>query len=95
MLEAIKAFGEDAFKKSGSDEQLEVIEYEMSKIFMQHHQDYYFAVVLKGVTTSTDKDKLSEKLYDFAEKENNTLNQQNITGETKQYLSDKLKEYFD
>ncbi len=95
MLTAIRSFGEDTFKKTGNgDQQLEFVDYDDYKIFFQNHHNYYFAVVLKGAIGTAEKNKLADELYDFAEKENNTLNQQNITGETKEYISDKLKEYF-
>lgn len=96
MLTAIKAFGEDGFRESGKGQQhLEFIDYETFKIFLQNHEDYYFTVILRGVITSKDKHKLSEKLYDIAEKEKDLLNEQNITGETRQRISDMLKKYFD
>lgn len=95
MLTAIRSFGEDALmKRDNKDQHLEFIDYYDYKIFLQNHHNYYFAVVLKGAIGITEKNKLADELYDFAEKENQALNQQNITGETKQYISDKLKEHF-
>jgi len=94
MLTAIKAFGQDAFRKSGSgNQELEFVEYDNYKIFLQNHHNYYFAVVLTGATAFKDKEDLSDKLYDFAEKEKR-LNKQNITGEDVKYISDQLRKYF-
>lgn len=94
MLTAIKAFGQDAFRKSGSgNQELEFVEYDNYKIFLQSHHNYYFAVVLTGATTSKDKDSLSDKLYDFADKEK-ILNKQNIYGDDVKYISTKLKDFF-
>ncbi len=94
MLTAIKAFGEDAFKKSGGEKQeLEFIEYDSHKIFLQSHHNYFFAAVLNGSLSNSEKDKLADQLMEFAGKEKK-LNIQNINGEDSAYISDKLKKAF-
>ncbi len=94
MLTAIKSFGEDVFKNSGDDgHELEMIEYNSFKIFMQSHHNYYFAVVLKGTYNSSEKDKLSNQLIAFAEKEKK-LNLKDFTGDDVKYISDQLGKFF-
>jgi len=94
MLTAIKAFGEDAFKKAdGEQQELEFIEYHSHKIFLQNHHNYFFAVVLSGSLSISEKDKLANQLMDFADKEK-ILNSKNITGADSEYISDRLKAVF-
>ncbi len=94
MLTAIKAFGEDVFKKSDEGRQeLEMIDYNSHKIYMQSHHNYYFAAVLKGTITASEKNKLSDKLIKFAENEKR-LNSMSPTSEDIEYISGKLKENF-
>ena len=65
MLTAIKSFVEDAF--SGEEENLEMIQYENYKIFLQSFPLYYFAVALKGSISTAEKEELSNKLFSFAQ----------------------------
>ncbi len=67
MLTAIKSFVEDAFHKGQED--LEMIQYENYKIFLQNLPSYYFAVAINGSMSATEKDNLSSNLINFAEKE--------------------------
>ncbi len=94
MLTAIKAFGEDAFNKAGSEKQeLEFIEYDSNKIFLQSHHNYFFAAVLNGTMSLSEKDDLANQLMEFADKEKK-LNLQEINGEDSAYISDQLKNTF-
>lgn len=94
MLTAIKGFGEDVFNKSsGEKQELEFIDYESHKIFLQSHHNYYFAVLLNGSMSTSEKNELANRLMDFAGKEKK-LNLKNITGEDSTYISDRLKEDF-
>lgn len=67
MFTAIKAFVEDAFKIE--HEELAMIEYDNYKIYIQNFHSYYIAVAISGSVSAAEKDTISEKLYDFAEKE--------------------------
>jgi len=94
MLTAIKAFGEDAFNKAGGEKQeLEFIEYDSHKVFLQSHHNYFFAAVLNGSLSNSEKEKLANELMEFADKEKK-LNLQDINGEDSAYISDRLKKAF-
>lgn len=94
MLTAIKFFGEDSFKrKEGQKQELELIEYENQKIFLQNHHNYYFAAVLNGSLNNSEKDKLANQLMEFAGKEKK-LNLPDISPEDCNYLSEQLKKTF-
>ncbi len=67
MLTAIKSFVEDAFQREKED--LEMIEYGTYKIFIQNFHSYYIAVALSGSLSAAEKEKMSDSLLDFAEKE--------------------------
>ena len=94
MLTAIKAFGEDAFNKGGGGKQeLEFIEYDSNKIFLQSHHNYFFATVLNGSLSNSEKDELANQLMEFAGKEK-ILNLPKIRPEDCKYLSEQLKKTF-
>jgi len=94
MLTAIKYFGEDSFKKKeGQKQDLEFIEFQNNKIFLQNHHNYYFAAVLNGALNNSEKDKLANQLMEFAYKEKK-INLPNISPEDSAYLSKQLKKYF-
>lgn len=65
MLTAIKSFVEDAFKKE--QQNLGLIEYDTYKILLQNFYSYYIAVAISGTLSSSERDVLSNNLYDFAE----------------------------
>ncbi len=87
MLTAIKSFVEDAFDKGSED--LEMIRYENSKIFLLNFQSYYFAVSLTGSLSEIEKEKLSEELITFA-KEDLPFNINDITEASFKEASEKL-----
>jgi len=91
MLTAIKSFVEDAFDKGSED--LEMIRYENSKIFLQNFQSYYFAVSLTGSLSEVEKEKLSEELITFA-KEDLPFNIKDITATLFEETSKKLDRRF-
>jgi len=93
MLTAIKAFVEDAFSKERQE--LELIDYGTYKIFIQSFHQYYISVILDGTISTSEKDSLSTKLLDFAEKEikGDFGNDLDIEDNADR-LSLKLKEYF-
>ncbi len=70
MLTTIRSFGEDAFNKSNSGQQHSeiIIDYDNYKILLQNHYNYYFAVVLEGSLSIAEKNKLTNKLYNFTKK---------------------------
>ncbi len=86
MLTAIKSFVEDAFVQGNQN--LELIEYELYKIYLQNFPTYYIAVVISGKFDTVFKNKVENDLFDFANKhiKKNTGN--------KIYIEQKLKEYF-
>lgn len=65
MLTAIKSFVEDAFQ--GGNQNLETIEYELYTIHVQNFHSYYIAVVISGTYNLMFKEKLENKLLDFAQ----------------------------
>ncbi|WP_452224061.1 cell envelope biogenesis protein OmpA [Lacinutrix chionoecetis] len=87
MLTAIKSFAEDAFEKS--DQELQYIEYNTFHIHLQNFSSYYIAVVISGPFNILFKDKLEDKLFDFAK---NYINKEDL--EDKDSFSKKLKLYF-
>ncbi len=67
MFTAIKAFVEDAFQKKS--EELEMIEYGTYKIFVQSFHSYYMAAAISGSMSSSERENLQLKMFDFAEQE--------------------------
>lgn len=93
MLTAIKAFVEDAFSKE--KQELELIDYGTYKIFIQSFHQYYISVILDGTISTSEKDSLSAKILDFAEKEINSTEVEHLDAEDNaNRLSLKLNEYF-
>ncbi|TAE35098.1 MAG: cell envelope biogenesis protein OmpA [Sphingobacteriales bacterium] len=86
MLTAIKSFVEDAFIKG--DQNLELIEYELYKIYLQNFPTYYISAVISGKFDAVFKNRVENDLFDFANKHI----KKNIGN--KQYIEQKLKEYF-
>ncbi len=92
MLTAIKAFVEDAFSKERQD--LEMIEYGTYKVYIQSFHQYYVSVILNGSISTSEKDKLSSRLLDFAEKEMQNITMNSNEEHDFEKLSNKLAEYF-
>ncbi|MEM9821133.1 MAG: cell envelope biogenesis protein OmpA [Bacteroidota bacterium] len=91
MLTAIKSFVEDAFKKGQED--LEMIQYENYKIFLQNFHTYYFAVAITGSMSASEKENLSTNLIKFAEK-GMPFYIDEIDDSITQQISEKLKLHF-
>jgi len=91
MLTAIKSFVEDAFKKGQED--LEMIQYENYKIFLQNFHTYYFAVAISGSMSAGEKENLSTNLIKFAEK-GMPFYMDEINDSITQQISEKLKLHF-
>ncbi len=89
MLTAIKSFVEDAFTKERDE--LEMIEYGTYRIFIQSFHLYYFAIVLDGAITNSQKDQLTAKVLDFAEKE---ISENKDVELLQEELSEKIETYF-
>ncbi len=87
MLTAIKSFIEDAFNNNA--ENLELIEYETYTIYLQNFSSYYIAVIISGTFTISHKDKLEDKLLDFAK---NIINKSDLREPLK--INKKLKKHF-
>ena len=88
MLTAIKSFAEDAFQ--AETQSLEYIEYENYHIHLQNFSNYYIAVVISGAFTATFRNKLEDKLLDFAQ---NVINKTDL--ENSSALATKLKAQFE
>lgn len=88
MLTAIKSFAEDAFEKN--NQELQYIEYDSFHIHLQNFSSYYIAVVISGAYNIIFKDKLEDKLLDFAQ---NHINKEDI--DDRDSFTKKLKKYFD
>lgn len=91
MFTAIKAFVEDAFQRE--KEELEMIEYGNYKIYIQNFYSFYVAVALSGSISAIEKEKISNKLYDFAELELKSI-PKDIDDTLNYRISGKLREYF-
>lgn len=69
MLTAIKAFVEDAFKRT--DEQLRGIRYGNYEIMVHNFFNYYIALAIAGTISEQERDELAEKILAFAARELN------------------------
>ncbi len=69
MLTAIKAFVEDAFKRT--DEELQGIRYGGYEIMIQNFFNYYIALAIAGSISEQERDELAGKILQFAASELN------------------------
>lgn len=92
MLTAIKSFVEDAFSKKRQD--LEMIEYGTYKIFIQSFHLYYISVILDGSISIAEKQALSTKLLNFADKEMRAYTPSDHAAADFNNLSSALTTYF-
>ena len=69
MLTAIKAFVEDAFKRT--DEELQGIRYGGYEILIHNFFNYYIALAIAGSISEQELDELAEKILQFAANELN------------------------
>ena len=67
MLTAIKAFAGDAFNRV--DEELRAIQYGTYEIMVQNFFNYYIALAIAGTISEQERDKLTEQMLEFADKE--------------------------
>ncbi|MEO9869152.1 hypothetical protein [Ekhidna sp.] len=88
MLTAIKTFVEDAMEveKQG----LEMISYDLHKIYVQNFDKFYIAVVLSGVIDSIFKSKLDDRIMEFVKE----IMLKSENSNTKE-LTKKISQYFD
>jgi len=91
MFTAIKSFVEDAFQRE--QEELEMIEYDNYKIFIQNFYSYYIAVAMSGSISAVERDNISSRLYDFAEQELKHI-PKDIDDTLNDRVSGKLKYHF-
>ena len=92
MLTAIKSFAEDAFNRGKED--LEMIQYENYKIFLQNLPSYYFAVAMTGSISTSEKENLSNKLITFAE-DNVPFDTTDVNSTLTDRISSALTKHFD
>lgn len=95
MMTAIKSFMEDAIKddEEGAEDELEMIQYGVYKIFIQNFYNYYIAAVMMGDLTTSDKEELADAIIRFAELEIKSVPKvidQNFFSD----LSERLERYF-
>ncbi len=90
MLTAIKSFMEDAIS---SKQELEMIRYENNYILLHNLPSYYFAPILTGSISATEKEILIEELNTFAEKHIH-FHSNDITEESFRRLSEELYNHF-
>lgn len=69
MLTAIKAFAEDAFRRT--DEELRAIQYGSYEIMIHNFFNYYIALAIEGTISEHERDVLAEKILAFAARELN------------------------
>ncbi|MEM7101580.1 MAG: hypothetical protein AAF502_00535 [Bacteroidota bacterium] len=95
MLTAIKSFAEDAIEdeEHQGNEELEMIQYGVYKIYIQNFYNYYIAVVMMGEITTSDREEMADKLIKFAEREIK-LAPKHLDSEYINNLSAQLEEYF-
>ncbi|MCB0570112.1 MAG: hypothetical protein KDC66_10130 [Phaeodactylibacter sp.] len=67
MLTAIKSFAVDAFQRG--DAELEMINYGDYQILIQDFYSFYIALAVNGALTTGEKEKLSEQMINFANRE--------------------------
>jgi len=91
VLTAIKSFAEDAFERGEAD--LEMIQYDRYRIYLQNFPKYYIAVVLGGSMSSQQKEDLANDLLTFAEEEMN-IPITEVNTEVNNLLKEKLKKSF-
>lgn len=91
MLTAIKSFVEDAFLRER--EELEFIQYGTYKILIQSFHSYYISIALGGSLSATEKERLSNLVLEFAEKELSFVSK-HWGDDDSEVISEKLKEYF-
>ena len=60
MLTAIKSFVKDAFQKE--EQNLEMIEYELYKIYIQHFNNFYISVVFAGSSSARFKSAMNDAM---------------------------------
>ena len=87
LLTAIKSFAEDAFDKKNVD--LQQIDYELYTVHIQNFSAYYIAVVVSGPFNSVYRDRLEDKLMEFAK---NVINKTDLNDQA--VFTKKLSQYF-
>ncbi len=90
MFTAIRSFMEDAIS---SKQELEMIFYENNYILLHNLPSYYFAAILTGSISATEKEILIEELNTFAEK-HIPFHLNDITEDSFKYLSEKAYTHF-
>ncbi len=91
MLTAIKAFVEDAFKRT--EEELQGIQYGSYQILIHNFYNYYIAVAIAGTLSDSESDLLTQNILEFAARElNRDLSEPNP--EVYRHLQKQLTTYF-
>jgi hypothetical protein len=91
MLTAIKAFGEDAFRRE--EQQLGLIEYETFSILLENFYTYYIAAAVSGSISARERSNLSDNLAKFAQTELH-FNLRKKDGSSNHEIKLRLEKYF-
>lgn len=97
MLTAIKGFHasvQNVDSMNGEAASLEAIEYADKKILITDLPKYYTAVVVDGVVSPVVKVKLRDYVLDFCDKYVGDTTSDSVDNEEYEYISDRLKSYF-
>jgi hypothetical protein len=92
MLTAIKSFAEDAFSRG--EEQLDLIQYQHSKILMQNYRAYYMVLVGTGPLSTRERDELIEKLENFVRDEFVRIQKRNESPHFYEEMSGLMERHF-
>ena len=76
MLTAIKSFVKDAFERE--EQNLEMIEYELYKIYIQHFNDFYISIVFSGASSAKFKDAMNDAMMKLVRENAKNLNEHTL-----------------
>lgn len=90
MLTAIKSFVNDAF--NAQDQKLEMIEYDLYRIYIQHFRKFYIAVVISGAVDTEFKSSLDDNILKFVKE--HTLASAGLDEKVYKQISGELEKQF-
>lgn len=92
MLTAIKAFVQDAFQRGA--EELDLIQYQQSKILIQNYRSYYLAAVTQGSFSAFERQQLTNRLENFMLQEFVGVNNRKHEAAFRNELSEEMHRWF-
>ncbi len=90
MLTAIKSFVNDAFE--AKDQKLEMVEYDLYRIYIQHFRKFYMAVVISGAVDTEFKSGLDDNILKFVKE--HTLASAGLDEKVYKQISGELEKQF-